>query len=412
MGWLKSLAGIAAPIVGNMVAPGIGGAIGSAVGGAIAGGSKTPGTSATTQQQIDPRMQSILYGANGAEGLLQRLAAQASQGQTPGLAGFGSGMDNYLGGWGTKNFMSSQQAAQRLQGSDLEAPGIAAATTGRAYTNAPSQNSMNLAPAFDGFINGAPGANPYLTAAIQKGINQSSNAFGALQEDSTQNLLENIMPSIRGSAVAAGQFGGSRQGIAEGRALSDFGKQQQRALSQVGQNNTDAAVAAQAGAYDTDRNRSLAALTNLSGQQYQTAAHDADLWQRSMDTNASLWDSANRANQASRLATNALNSSNQSNGIGLSAGLLGQAYGMGNAASNAPLSRMTQVTSALAPFTGYGTSTTQSTPGQSGGAAGILGGAMTGLGLFNQLGGSANGGTNWGSLGSLFGSNGASSFWS
>ncbi len=34
----------------------------------------------------------------------------------------------------------------------------------------------------------------------------------------TENLLEEVLPGLRGSAVTAGQFGGSRQGIAEGLA--------------------------------------------------------------------------------------------------------------------------------------------------------------------------------------------------
>ena len=47
-----------------------------------------------------------------------------------------------------------------------------------AKLNLPGQNGVNVSGALDSLINGAPGANPYLVGQIQKGINQSSNAFG------------------------------------------------------------------------------------------------------------------------------------------------------------------------------------------------------------------------------------------
>lgn len=140
----------------------------------------------------------------------------------------------------------------------------------------PAQNNMDLTKPFDSMINGAPGANPYLTGAIQKGINQSTTAFQNQQADSTRNLMEQIMPGIRGGAIASGQYGSSRQGIAEGRAIGDYGREQQRALSQFGQNNTDAAVSAQAGAYDSDSNRALSAMQGLSGQQNSAAIASAN----------------------------------------------------------------------------------------------------------------------------------------
>ena len=43
----------------------------------------------------------------------------------------------------------------------------------------------------------------------------------------TENLQENLLPSIGGQAQAAGAVGGSRQGVAEGIALRDASRQQQ-----------------------------------------------------------------------------------------------------------------------------------------------------------------------------------------
>lgn len=52
-----------------------------------------------------------------------------------------------------------------------------------------------------------PDSNPYL-----------SRYADAMARPITQNLTERILPSIRGGAINAGQYGGSRQGIAEGIA--------------------------------------------------------------------------------------------------------------------------------------------------------------------------------------------------
>jgi len=53
-----------------------------------------------------------------------------------------------------------------------------------------------------------PESNPYLAATVQGGIGQ---VF--------QNLLENVMPQIQSGATQTGNVGSSRQGIAQGRAI-------------------------------------------------------------------------------------------------------------------------------------------------------------------------------------------------
>ncbi len=53
-----------------------------------------------------------------------------------------------------------------------------------------------------------PDANPFLAAMGQ-----------AVAGTTTQNLLQNILPQVRGGAVDAGQYGGSRQGVMEGLSI-------------------------------------------------------------------------------------------------------------------------------------------------------------------------------------------------
>lgn len=324
---------------------------GSALLGGLLGGSSSgpDNLTSTSQSKMDPRMDPYVYGPNG---ILPQIMNQLGKPQSPGMANFGTQMDNYVGNWGEGIMDAGQKTAQALQGSNISAPQV----------QAPSQNNLNLSPAYQDMIYGAPGANPYLTGAIQKGINQSTNAFGNYITDATKATTDQL-GNIRGGAVVNGALGGSRQGIAEGRALSDLSTNLTRAATQFGQGNTDAAVAAQAGAYDTDRNRQLAAMSGLGAQQYGVAQQNAQL----------------------QADTNRLNSQNQIAGTGLSSGLLGQAYGMGQNNDQYDLNKIGKVSGLLGNYTGLNGSQTSSQPLYQNTAGNVLGGVTAGLGLWNAF---------------------------
>ncbi len=63
--------------------------------------------------------------------------------------------------------------------------------------------------ALQGFLAG-PQENPYLQGQIDMGLGRIS-----------ENFNQNILPGIQSDAVGAGQFGGGRQGVAEGIAARD-----------------------------------------------------------------------------------------------------------------------------------------------------------------------------------------------
>lgn len=63
------------------------------------------------------------------------------------------------------------------------------------------------------------------TISAAENLDPRSNPFVAAAADAANRqtigtLVNDVLPNIRGSAVSAGQFGGSRQGIAEGQAVS------------------------------------------------------------------------------------------------------------------------------------------------------------------------------------------------
>lgn len=411
---------------------------------------------ATSTVSLDPNMQALLYGSQGSpSGLLQQLAQQAQQGQSAGLTSFGQGMDGYLSGSGANDFLKSQQAAQGLQGSNIGAPqsaaplaanvngigerpianlaGIGERPVGAVSVGAPSQNNLNLSGAFNDAINGNPAENPYLLNSLKSATDVTNAAFNTNQSNVTNALQRNVLPGLKSNAIASGGFGGSRQGIAEGLALSDYTNQLTNANTQLGAANSANTTGQMANAFNQGEDRSLSALLNLSGQQYGVASQNANLLQQAnlanqansfatQQANTGLQQQTQLANQANsmtaqqfnaglqqqtalanqqtqygtnnanlqaQLSTNSLNSQNQAAGAGLSSGLLGQAYGYGQNNSNAGFQRLTQGLSALSPYTGLGASQTQASPYYSNTAGSALGGATAALSLYNQFGGSS-----------------------
>lgn len=89
--------------------------------------------------------------------------------------------------------------------------------------------------------------NQYLGSSVQAGLDQITN-----------NLTRNILPSVGSGAMSAGQYGGSRQGIAEGLALSDANKQATDYVNQMYSNN-----------FNQIQDRGLnAATTGINAQNY------------------------------------------------------------------------------------------------------------------------------------------------
>jgi len=460
-------------------------------------------TSQTVTNAIDPRMAEYLYGkpkalkdgakptgtdANGnptyaesdytaaTPGLLSQNLSYLNQEQTPGMQIANKSADNYVGYTSAYDLTKQRDAALGLM-DKLNAPQMQAAQGG--YTtptgvyqsalptgygqpqkadtsnanvsliNSPGQNNLGLNSAYNDIIYGDLGNNPYLTGSIQKGLNQSANQFNDLQNSMTKNFTQNIMPSIRGDAIVNGQYGGSRQGIAEGKAADAYATQLAQALSQVGQNNTDAAVQAQAGAYNQDRANQLNAVSNLSGQQYGVAGQNAgyqnqnSLSNAQMNNNMSQFNAnsgnnylnqqmqnalqnnqfnanaqnssaqqqyagnqgmnlanlgnqqgANQYNAGLQASTNQQNSQNAATGTGLLGNIQNNAYTQANNAYNTGINRAQQVNSLISPYANLGN--TQSSVGNSSSTqpmysntgSNLLGGAMAGVQLYNTFGNS------------------------
>lgn len=273
-------------------------------------------------------------------------------------------------------------------------------TIGAAQIGAPSQDSIDLSPTFQRLLAG--GDNQALRDSLSYGTQLTGAQFQKNQTDLTNNLMRNVLPSLRSGAIAAGQYGGSRQGIAEGNALSDYTNQLNNSNTQMGLANSANTSGQLANSYEQGQNRALSAAQGLSAQQYARAAADAAARQAADNTNVN-----------SLLTTNQLNSNNKIAGIGLQQGLLGTAQNY----ANGDLSRLGQTAGILAPFTNAGatTNTTNQTTGNvsqplyQSTAGNVLGGALLGGQLGSTFGGGGNSsqfsGSSMGSLFDLFGKN-------
>lgn len=158
------------------------------------------------------------------------------------------------------------------------------------------------------------------------------------------NLMKNVMPRIRSSAIAAGDFGGSRQGVLESNAVRD---------------STQALTDSLAGTYL--QNKSLDNSYGLGIGQLQLGNRNADINQTQVGAN--LWNTGNQ-------------------GIGNIGNGMNTIGGYEQSQAWNPLNNMANL---MRNFTGYGT-TEVSNSSQGGGLAGTLGGLLGGASLAKQWG--------------------------
>ena len=394
---------------------------GSAAYSASQSGKQSGTQTQTSQQQLDPRIQSMLFGdgTDANKGLLAQY--QGYLGQQPGVGTqtYGNVAQNFLQGQSGGITNQLQSAASGLLGGQITAPTYNAAQSagngGRAdilwnsgaKVDAPAQNSIDLTGSYNKFINGDAGANPYLTNALQAGVDATNAGYNKNVSTLTDQLQRSVLPGIRSNAVLAGQYGGSRQGIAEGNAIGDYTKQLNENNAQLAATNSANTIGAQAQSFNQGQDRALAATQGLGAQQYGVASQNAgnqqqaNLQNQTIGNNTTQFDSTQRqqnnqfnaglaqqqiqSNQGAMLNTNALNSNNNLGGIAALSGLLGSQYGVAQNQDNAGINRAGQVNGLLAPYLGANGSTVNSAPLYSNTGANILGGATAGLGLYNGI---------------------------
>lgn len=387
MGLFDSILKVAAPVAGGFFGGPAGAALGGALAGAVggSGASQSGSATSTSQNKLDPRIDGMLFGQNGQPGMLSQY--QNMLNQPGGQKAFQQAGSDYLNNYASQDMAAQRNAATGLMnGNAAPTANVSAYAVGN-MVNAPNQNNLDLSGAYNNMIYGDAGANPYLNQHLQSAVDLTNAGFQKNQTDLTNNLMRNVMPSIRSNSVLAGQYGGSRQGIAEGNALSDYTNQLTNANLQLGLANSANTTGAQANSFNQGQDRALAAMQGLGAQQYGVASQNAATKNAAEFANVNNVQQANLANQQSQLATNAQNNAAAMGGAGLLGGLNSNAVG----ATNSDVARASGVNSLLTPYLGSTGSQTTSQPLYQNQAGNILGGALMGSQLFGGSGSSGAG---------------------
>lgn len=174
---------------------------------------------------------------------------------------------------------------------------------------APQQQPMTAGSMSGGTLTQPQGFQGGQVGQQQAGINPYLGVMAnSIAAQSNDNMQRNIMPAIRGGAIANGGLGGSRQGVVEANALNDqnrnlvsslsglygnaFESQQGRDLQRYGMDqNAGLATRGQdlqrygmdQNAYLTGRGQDQNFYTAQRGQDFQGAQLGANLFQQSMD---------------------------------------------------------------------------------------------------------------------------------
>jgi hypothetical protein len=386
-------------------APLVGGLLGGK--GSSQSGTQTTSQNSTTQTTLDPAIQKMIFGENGSGGLLGQYQSYLNQPQSSGAQAFGNVANNYLGTQMGSDLGTVRNASQNLINGNAAPQAYNPLWNTFVGVDAPAQNSMDLTGSYQNLLSG--GNTAALDKSLQSAVAATNAGFNTNQDNVTNSLMRTVLPSIRSNSVLSGQYGGSRQGVAEGNALSDYTNQLTNANSQLAATNSANTTAQQAQAYQQGQDRALAATQGLGAQQYGVAGQNATLGQASQFANQQVGNSYNLANQQAQLTTNGQNNAASIAGQGLLSGLAGQLYGYSNANDNYDINRATQVNGLLAPYLNANSTTTSSGTGTQplyeNKGAGMLGGALAGAqlgGLFG--GGKSSSGSSMGSLFDLFGS--------
>lgn len=367
-----------------------------------------PDSNTTTQQnKLDPRIDAMLFGSNGSGGLLSQYQSYLNQPQSQPLQQYGQAAGDYLNNYGSADLGAIRNTATGLmQGSSAPQASAPAWAVGN-QVQAPNQNNIDLTGSYQNLLSG--GNTAALDKSLQSAVGLTNQSFQKNQTDLTNNLMRNVLPSMRSNSVLAGQYGGSRQGIAEGNALSDFTRQLTDANTTLGMANSANTTAQQANAYQQGQDRALAATQGLGAQQYGVAQQNAATKNAAEFMNVGNVQQNNMANLQAQLATNAQNNGAALGGAGLLGGLGSSAYGAATNNQNYGINRATQVNGLLAPYLSANSSSTNTQPLYQSTAGNVLGGAMLGGQLGSMFGGGGTSsqfsGSSTGGLLDLFGKN-------
>lgn len=318
----------------------------------------------TAGAQMPTDLSSQFYGKLKSDGQ----AADGSGLTRDYLSGVAGGLGTDLYGIGQGVFGLDHNATDSwLTGHGMGAP--AAPVTPETTKPTPQQgaatyNPYDNTPTMQGYTK-----NPYLDDMAANITRQASDTWS-----------RNILPATRSGAMAAGGFGGSREGVVEANAANDLGNNLTGQLANLYGNDYQQTQNRNLSKYQTDVGQNLG-LGQL-GLGYQNSNNSYDLGLRSSDLGYANLDAGINQN----------NFNNQLSGanFGLSAldrmmGYNSNATDTATTAQNKPMSDFMQWLQASNAAGGNGGTTTGSVTQSGNGLSGAIGGATIGSALYKYL---------------------------
>ena len=120
--------------------------------------------------------------------------------------------------------------------------------------------------AMSNVLRGDPTSNPYLDQMNQANVNTAMRGYN----DAIQNVNQQVMPGINNDAFAAGQYGGSRQGIAQGLALQGM----DRSARDLGISAMDSGNQLYGSAFQNAQNNQATAANQMTGYGLQNSQYN------------------------------------------------------------------------------------------------------------------------------------------
>jgi hypothetical protein len=130
-----------------------------------------------------------------------------------------------------------------------------------------AQGALDPTGSLAEILRGDPTTNPYLAQMNQASINQSMQGYN----DALQKAGQTVLPQIKQDAFASGQYGGSRQGIAEGI----IGQQLGINARDLGQRAMDTGASLYGSAFENAQQRMAGAAGDLNTQAAQNEQYNA-----------------------------------------------------------------------------------------------------------------------------------------
>lgn len=182
-------------------------------------------------------------------------------------------------GWGdVQNNIQQGYQNQLLQNANgARAAGNLGLSAMQGYQNQPQDVTGNYARGLQGDLNptsamqqllSGQANNPYLSGMQDAYTNNALRGYN----DAMQTLQQTVMPGIRNDAVAAGQYGSSRQGIAEGMVAQQAARNaRDLGISSMGYGNQ-----LYGNAYEQAQQRMYGTANNLNNQAVDMAQNNAN----------------------------------------------------------------------------------------------------------------------------------------